>query len=65
MQRWVLARLQHRRFLSLAELNAAIVELVDVLNTRPMRHLGCSRRALFEATERSALLQLPTVPYAE
>jgi transposase len=63
VQRWVLARLRHRRFFSLAELNAAIGELVDVLNTRPMRHLGSSRRALFEATERSALLSLPTEPY--
>ena len=47
VQRWVLARLRHRRFFSLAELNAAIVELVDVLNTRPMRHLGCSSPVRF------------------
>ncbi|MBV9357808.1 MAG: IS21 family transposase [Chloroflexi bacterium] len=64
VQRWVLARLRHRRFFSLAELNAAIRELVDALNTRPMRHLGSSRRALFEAHERAALLALPAVPYA-
>jgi transposase len=57
VQRWVLARLRHRRFFSLAELNGAIGELIEVLNTRAMRHLGSSRRALFEATERSALLQ--------
>jgi hypothetical protein len=63
VQRWVLARLRHRRFFSLAELNGAIGELIEVLNTRPMRHLGTSRRALFDATERSALLQLPTEPY--
>ena len=63
VQRWVLARLRHRRFFSLAELNAAIGELIDALNNRPMRHLGTSRRALFEATERSALLPLPTEPY--
>src|ERR1700735_5170760 len=64
VQRWVLARLRHRRFFSLAELNGAIVELIEALNTRPMRHLGSSRRALFEATERSALLSLPTEPYS-
>src|SRR6201994_3260671 len=63
VQRWVLARLRHRRFFSLAELNGAIGELIEALNTRPMRHLGSSRRALFEATERSALLSLPTEPY--
>jgi transposase len=63
VQRWVLARLRHRRFFSLAELNAAIRELVEQLNSRPMRHLGSSRRELFEAHERAALLPLPSVPY--
>ena len=64
VQRWVLARLRHRRFFSLAELNGAIRELVTDLNDRPMRHLATSRRALFEALERPALLPLPTEPYA-
>ena len=36
VQRWVLARLRHRRFFSLAELNGAIGELIEVLNTRPI-----------------------------
>ena len=64
VQRWVLARLRHRRFFSLAELNGAIRELISDLNDRPMRHLGTSRRALFEALEQAALLPLPTEPYA-
>jgi len=63
VQRWVLARLRQRRFFSLAELNAAIAELIAVLNDRPTRHLGSSRRALFEANERGALLPLPTEAY--
>jgi transposase len=63
VQRWVLARLRQRRFFSLAELNAAIGELIAVLNNRPMRHLGSSRRALFEANERGALLPLPADAY--
>jgi hypothetical protein len=58
VQRWVLARLRHRRFFTLAELNGAIRELVTDLNDRPMRHLATSRRALFEALERPALLPL-------
>ena len=33
VQRWVLARLRHRRFFSLAELNSAIGELTEALNT--------------------------------
>ena len=63
VQRWILARLRHRRFFSLAELNGAIRELVDELNARPMRHLGTSRRALFEAVERAALLPPPAEPF--
>ena len=64
VQRWVLARLRHRRFFSLAELNRAIGELIADLNDRPMRHLGTTRRALFDAIERVALLPMPAEPYA-
>jgi hypothetical protein len=46
--RWVLARLRHRRFFSLTELNAAIRAVLEELNGRPMRGWGTSRRALFE-----------------
>jgi transposase len=63
VERWVLARLRHRRFFSLGELNAAIGELIDELNSRTMRRIGCSRRALFEAIERTALLSLPPEPF--
>lgn len=63
VERWVLARLRHRRFFSLAELNAAIRELIDELNTRVMRRIGSSRRALFEAIERPALQPLPAEPF--
>ena len=63
VQRWILARLRNQRFHSLAELNAAIRALTTDLNNRTMRHLGTSRRALFEAVERSALLPLPSEPY--
>jgi len=63
VERWVLARLRHRRFFSLGELNAAIRELNDELNERGMRRIGCSRRALFEAIEQPALLELPSEPF--
>ncbi len=50
---------------TLAELNnGAIRELVTDLNNRPVRHLGTSRRVLFEAIERRALLPMPDKPYA-
>jgi transposase len=62
-QRWIVARLRHRRFFSLAELNAAIREFVVALNDRVTRHLGASRRQLFEDLEHPALKPLPAAPY--
>lgn len=62
-ERWIGARLRNRRFFSLSELNEAIRELVDRLNDRVTRHLGASRRDLFEQVERAALRPLPDAPY--
>jgi len=61
--RWILARLRHRRFFSLAELNAAIRLLLDELNDRRMRGWGTSRRALFKQLDQVALGSLPPLPY--
>src|SRR5436190_1117334 len=61
--RWVMARLRHRRFFSLAELNAAIRALLDELNDRPMRGWGMSRRALFEQLDKPAVRSLPPLTY--
>jgi transposase len=59
VQRWILARLRHRRFFSLEELNVAIAELVVELNARAFRKLEGSRRSAFEAIDRPALRPLP------
>lgn len=37
VKRWILAALRHRLFSSLAELNTAIRELLERVNTRPLR----------------------------
>lgn len=63
-ERWIIAKLRSRRFLSLSELNAAIRDCVIQLNDRVSRHLGASRRALFEESDRPALKPLPQEPYA-
>ena len=63
VERWILARLRNRRFFSLAELNQAIGELLDDLNARRTKHLGASRRQLFEALDQPALKRLPGQPY--
>ncbi len=59
VQRWILARLRHRRFFSLEELNVAIAELVAELNVRAFRKLEGNRRSVFEAVDRPALKPLP------
>ncbi len=64
VERFILARLRHRRFLSLGELNEAIRELLGDLNARLMRKLGSSRREFFDAIDRPALEPLPPEPYA-
>jgi transposase len=62
-ERWVLARLRHRRFYSLTELNAAIGELVARLNERAFQRLEGSRRSWFELLDRPALQPLPSAPF--
>jgi len=63
VQRWILARLRNRRFFSLAELNAAMAELLEDLNQRPFRRLPGCRRSAFETLERPALRPLPVTPF--
>src|SRR4051794_27370939 len=62
-QTYILGRLRHQTFFSLAECNAAIATAVERLNAHPMRRLGVSRRALFESIERPALRPLPAEDY--
>jgi transposase len=58
-KRWILAVLRHRTFYNLAELNIAIRECLERLNTRPLRRAMKSRRELFEALDRPNALPLP------
>jgi len=63
VERWILARLRHETFFSLAALNARIAELLADLNARPMRLYRASRRELFERLDQPALRPLPTEPF--
>jgi transposase len=64
VERWLLGRLRHRTFHSLAEVNAAIDELLTRLNEeRPIRRLGVTRRQLLEQIDRPVLRPLPASPY--
>ncbi len=62
-QRWILARLRHETFFSLAALNARIAELLDELNRRTMRLYHASRRELYERLDQPALRPLPATPF--
>lgn len=62
-QRWILACLRNRRFFSLEELNAAIRELLEKLNTRPFQKLEGCRRSAFEKLDRPAMKPLPARRY--
>jgi len=64
VERWILAALRRRRFSSLAELNAAIRELLVALNARKFRKMPGSRRDLFETLDMPELRALPERPYA-
>ena len=56
VERWLLGRLRHRTFFSIADVNAAIGELLQHLNDeRPIRRLGVTRRQLLEEIDRPAL----------
>lgn len=60
VERWILARLRHQQFFSLGDLNKAIADLLEELNTHPFKKLSGNRKSAFEAIDRSALKPLPT-----
>jgi transposase len=63
VERWMLARLRHHPFFSLAEVNTALTPLLLTLNARPFKKLPGSRQQLFETLDRPALRSLPVQPY--
>jgi len=62
-QRWILARLRHQTFFTLASLNQSIRFLLDDLNQRPFKKLPGSRLSQFELLDKPALQPLPKTPY--
>jgi len=64
VERWVLAPLRHRQFLSLDEANTSIADRVEAFNNRPFSPpREGRRRSLFESIERAALRSLPAEPF--
>jgi transposase len=62
-QRWILSALRHHTFYNLADLNRAIHELLQRLNTRALRKLNKSRRELFDLFDRPKAQPLPEKSY--
>jgi transposase len=63
VERWILARLRHRRFFSVAELDCVIAELLPELNTRAFKKLPGNRMELFQALDAPALRALPSTAF--
>ena len=62
-ERWIIAVLRHRKFFSLAELNAAIRELLVKFNNRRFNKLPGTRAEWFRDLDAPALRPLPPAPY--
>jgi len=63
VERWIMARLRHQTFFTLASLNQAIRVLLDDLNQRPFKKLPGTRLSQFEQLDKPALRALPAQPY--
>lgn len=61
--RWILARLRHQRFDSVAQVDAASAQLLPSLNKRPFQKLPGSRDTVFAKLDAPALMSLPQQPY--
>ena len=63
VERWIMARLRHQTFFTLASLNQAIRVLLDDLNQRPFKKLPGTRLSQFVQLDKPALRALPAQPY--
>jgi len=61
--RWVLARLRHHRFDTVAQVDAAIARLLPSVNERPFQKLPGSRASVFAELDAPALMPLPPQRY--
>ena len=62
-ERWILARLRHHTFFSIAEANEAVRRLLDWMNAKPFKKLPGCRKSVLEEMERPVLKPLPERRY--
>lgn len=63
VERWILARLRHRQFFSVAEVDAAVAALLPDLNQRPFKKLPGCRQEAFEKLDAPYLRPLPVTRF--
>ena len=63
VERWIMARLLHRQFFSVAELDAAVTGLLPALNNRPFKKLPGCRTDAFEKLDAPYLRALPATRF--
>jgi len=63
VERWIMARLRHMTFFTLAEVNHHIRLLLKDLNQRPFQKLPGSRLSQFELLDKPAMRALPPTRY--
>ena len=63
VERWIMAKLRHQTFFSLAELNQCIRALLIELNQKPFKQMPGSRQQWFEKLDQLALSPLPKYAY--
>jgi len=63
LMRYVRFRHRRQRFTSLSQINVALRECVECINTRAHSRFGVSRRERFERIEKAALKPLSAVPF--
>jgi len=60
---WITAALRERKFFSFAEVRDAVVERLEIINTKPFQKHPYNRREAYLAEEKEFMLPLPNHPY--
>ena len=63
IERWILARLRHHTFFSLAELNTCIKALLVDVNSKPFKQFKGTRETWFKSIDKPVLTPLPKHTY--
>jgi Mu transposase, C-terminal domain len=62
-ERWILAAVRNHTFFNITQLNEAIAEQLQTMNTRPFKKMPSSRKELFETIDKPALKPLLKHPF--